>query len=109
MTTKGSARSPSGSPPSPAKCRSSTKSRASPRWRRTDVIRRRAFSLLEVMVAIALLSMGMVLLLQVQARSISLAQQSRTMTMGTQLLRSKLLDCQADLMKKGFSVGDYNE
>ncbi len=72
-------------------------------------MRRRAFSLLEVMVAVALLSLGLVLLLQVQARSISLAQQSREMTVATQLLRAKLLDCQADLAKKGFSVGDYNE
>lgn len=69
----------------------------------------RAFSLLEMMVAIALLSMGLVLLLQVQARSIQLAQQAREMTIATQLARAKLLDCQVDLLKKGFSIGDYDE
>ena len=68
-----------------------------------------AFSLLEMMVAIALLSMGLVLLLQVQARSIQLAQQAREMTIATQLARAKLLDCQVDLLKKGFSIGDYDE
>jgi prepilin-type N-terminal cleavage/methylation domain-containing protein len=67
------------------------------------------FSLLEMMVAIALLSLGLVLLLQVQARSIQLAQQAREMTIATQLARAKLLDCQVDLLKKGFSIGDYNE
>lgn len=69
----------------------------------------RAFSLLEMMVAIALLSLGLVLLLQVQARSIQLAQQAREMTIATQLARAKLLDCQQDLLKKGFSIGDYDE
>lgn len=68
-----------------------------------------AFSLLEMMVAIALLSLGLVLLLQVQARSIQLAQQAREMTIATQLARAKLLDCQVDLLKKGFSIGDYDE
>ena len=65
------------------------------------------FSLLEVMVAVALLSLGLVLLLQVQARSIQLAQQGRDITVATMLARGKLMDCQADLLKKGFSVGDY--
>jgi prepilin-type N-terminal cleavage/methylation domain-containing protein len=67
------------------------------------------FSLLEMMVAIALLSLGLVVLLQVQARSIQLAQQAREMTIATQLARAKLLDCQVDLLKKGFSIGDYDE
>ena len=52
---------------------------------------KRAFSLLEMMVAIALLSMGLVLLLQVQARSIQLAQQAREMTIATQLARAQAL------------------
>jgi prepilin-type N-terminal cleavage/methylation domain-containing protein len=69
----------------------------------------RAFSLLEMMVAIALLSMGLVILLQVQARSIQLAQQAREMTVATMLARSKSLDCENDLLKKGFSIGDYDQ
>ena len=71
--------------------------------------RAHAFSLLEVMVAIAILAVGMTVLLQVQTRSINLAQQGREMTVATTLARSKLLDCQADLTKKGFSIGDYDE
>ena len=67
----------------------------------------RGFSLLEVMVAIAILSVGMVMLLQVQTRSIQLAQQGRSITVATMLARGKLYDCEHDLLKKGFSVGDY--
>ena len=69
----------------------------------------RGFSLLEMMIAIAILAMGLVLLLQVQARSVQLAQQAREMTVATMLARGKLLDCETDLMKKGFSIGDYDE
>jgi prepilin-type N-terminal cleavage/methylation domain-containing protein len=75
------------------------------------MLRRRvpAFSLLEVMVALAILSVGLVLLTQVQARSAELAIEAREMTVATMLARGKLYDCQVDLLKKGFSVGDYDE
>ena len=68
-----------------------------------------AFSLLEVMVAMAILTVGLVSLLQVQARSAQLAIEGRELTVATMLARSKLYDCQHDLLKKGFSVGDYDE
>lgn len=69
----------------------------------------RAFSLLEVMVAMAILSVGLVSLLQVQSRSAQLAIEAREMTVATMLARGKLYDCQTDLLKKGFSIGDYDE
>ncbi len=71
--------------------------------------RAHGFSLLEVMVAVALLSLGLVMLLQVQARSIQLAQDARYMTVATMLARGKMYDCQADMTKRGFSTGDYDE
>lgn len=70
---------------------------------------RKAFSLLEVMVAVALLSLGLVALLQVQARSTELAIRAREMTVATMLARAKLYDCEELLRKNGFSVGDFNE
>jgi general secretion pathway protein I len=73
------------------------------------MIRARAFSLLEVMVAMAILSVGLVSLLQVQSRSAQLAMEARELTVATMLARSKLYDCQHDLLKKGFSIGDYDE
>jgi general secretion pathway protein I len=71
--------------------------------------KKRAFSLLEVMVAMAILTLGLVSLLQVQARSAEMAIAAREMTVATMLARGKLYDCQTDLLKKGFSVGDYDE
>jgi general secretion pathway protein I len=67
------------------------------------------FTLLEVMIAVAIMAIGLVVLLQIQARSILMAQQAHSMTVATQLARAKLYDCETDLLKKGFSVGDYNE
>ncbi len=69
----------------------------------------RAFSLLEVMVALAILGVGLVSLLQVQSRSAQLAIEAREMSVATMLARAKLYDCQHDLLKKGFSIGDYDE
>lgn len=69
----------------------------------------RAFSLLEVMVALAILAVGMVSLLQVQSRSAQMAIEARELTVATMLARGKLYDCETDLMKKGFSIGDYDE
>jgi general secretion pathway protein I len=66
------------------------------------------FSLLEVMVAIAILAMGVTLLVQVQGRSAELAMKAREMTVATMLARGKLYDCQTDLLKKGFTIGDYD-
>lgn len=71
--------------------------------------RARGFTLLEVMVAVALLSFGIVVLLQVQARSIQLAQQARNLSVATGLARAKLYDCEFDYRQKGFSIGDYDE
>ena len=72
-------------------------------------VRRAGFSLLEVMVALAILAVGMVSLLQVQSRSAQMAMEAREMTVATMLARGKLYDCETDLMKKGFSIGDYDE
>ena len=60
----------------------------------------RGFSLLEVMVALAILSVGLVTLVQVQARSAELAIQARELTVATMLARGKLYDCETDLAKR---------
>lgn len=77
--------------------------------RRNAAMVRRAFSLLEVMVALAILSVGLVTLMQVQARSAQLAIQARELTVATMLARAKLYDCQTDIVKRGFSIGEYDE
>jgi general secretion pathway protein I len=69
----------------------------------------RGFSLLEVLVAVALLALGLTGLFLAQARSLELARQTRELSVATGLARMKLLECQDDLLKKGFSIGDYDE
>ena len=67
------------------------------------------FTLLEVMVALAILAGGMVVMLQVQTRSIEMAQEAHFLTVSSQLARAKLYDCETELMRKGFSIGDFEE
>lgn len=67
------------------------------------------FTLLEVMVSLAILAGGLVVMLQAQTRSIELAQEAHFLTVSSQLARAKLYDCETDLHKKGFSIGDYDE
>ncbi|MCP4502042.1 MAG: prepilin-type N-terminal cleavage/methylation domain-containing protein [Deltaproteobacteria bacterium] len=79
---------------------------------KTSFSRRRTlgFTLLEVMVAIAVLALGTGLMVQIQARSLEMAQEARAITIATQLARGKLLDCEYDVRKKGFGgISDYKE
>ena len=69
----------------------------------------RGFTLLEVMVSLAILAGGMVVMLQAQTRSIELAQEAHFLTVSSQLARAKLYDCETDLQRRGFSIGDYDE
>jgi len=70
-----------------------------------------AFTLLEVMVAIALLALGLSTLFLAQARSLELAQQARNLSVATGLARMQLHECEFDFrQKQGFaSIGDYKE
>lgn len=69
----------------------------------------RGFSLLEVMIAMAIMGLSLVYLFQAQTRSIHLAAKGRALNIATQLARKKLIDCKYDLLKKGFSIGDYEK
>lgn len=67
------------------------------------------FTLLEVMVALAILAFALVYLLEAQASSIRLAQKTRSLTLATMLAKKKLIDCKYDLMKQGMGIGDYDD
>lgn len=65
------------------------------------------FSLLEVMIAMAIMGLSLLYLFEAQTRSMRLAAKGRALNIATQLARKKLIDCKYDLLKKGFAIGDY--
>lgn len=68
----------------------------------------RGFSLLEVMVALALLSLSFTSLILVQARATRLASEARNISLATQLARYQLMECKNEVQKKISSVSDFN-
>ncbi|HXW60428.1 MAG TPA: type II secretion system protein, partial [Myxococcota bacterium] len=70
---------------------------------------KRGFTLLEVMVALALLALSFTALLMVQGRATSLALEARTLSIATQLLRVQLVECKQKVQKVISSVSDFKE
>ena len=62
----------------------------------------RGFTLLEVMVAIAILSSALVVLLEINTRNIAATNHARMMTTATQLARAELVRLEDDLDDKGY-------
>ncbi len=60
------------------------------------------------MIAMAIMGLSLIYLFEAQARSIRLAAKGRALNIATQLAREKLVECKYDLLKKGFTVGDYS-
>ena len=60
---------------------------------------RRGFTLLEIMVALALLALSFTALFLVQGRATNLALQARTLSMATQLARLQLQECKREAQK----------
>lgn len=69
----------------------------------------RGFTLLEVLIATGILALSLSVLVLSQGRSINLAREAQYLTIATDLARAKLGDCKAEVLKNGFSVGDYNK
>lgn len=64
------------------------------------------FSLLEVMVALALLALSFTSLVLVQARATKLAIEGRNISIATELARLQLMECKREAQKKISSVSD---
>lgn len=65
------------------------------------------FTLLEVMVALAILGMGFMLLSEAHGRAALATIDARNVTIGTVLARGKILDVEYEIKKDGF--GDYDK
>lgn len=69
----------------------------------------RGFSLIEVMVALAILGIMLLVLFQIQASSVRIAAEARDITLAVGFAKMKLQDCAYEIKKNGFSTSDYNK
>jgi general secretion pathway protein I len=70
--------------------------------------RRRAsgFTILEVMIAVAVLSMTLVVLLEMVTNNVRATRHARLMTAATFLARGKMVDVEDQILENGFSTSD---
>lgn len=71
--------------------------------------RQRGFTLLEVMIALAILAGGTVVLLQAAADNIRTANRAHKMGVATDLARAKMYDVEEELLQDGFSEMEKTE
>ncbi len=71
-------------------------------------MKRRGFSLLEVMVALAILALALVAVSGINANSFESSNYARSMTIATMLARSKMLDIELEIQKDGFSESEQD-
>ena len=72
-------------------------------------MKRRGFTLLEVMVAIALLGLALTVLMKSAAGNIFNAEQAHMLGIATDLARGKMYDIEEQLMKDGFTDTDQSQ
>jgi prepilin-type N-terminal cleavage/methylation domain-containing protein len=70
---------------------------------------RRGFTLLEVMIGLALLGLGLVVLMKSTTGNIKAAKRAQMMGVATDLSRGKMYDIEEKLLKDGFSETDQSE
>jgi general secretion pathway protein I len=69
----------------------------------------RGFTLLEVLVAIAILGLGLTVILSSQAGLFSSASRGEHLTVASNLLRCKMSELELDLAQRGFNLTDEND
>lgn len=67
------------------------------------------FTLIEVMIGLAILAAALVVLLRGSSMNVAATQQARMMTAATELARSKMYDIEAELFEEGFSQLEESE
>jgi len=66
----------------------------------------RGFTLLEVLIAIAILSMSLMVIYQTQGRAVQMANYGKFMSVATLLVRTKIIEIEEQLKEEGFSDFD---
>lgn len=69
----------------------------------------RGFTLLEVMVAVAILGLGLTVILSSQAGLFSSASRGEHLTVASNMLRCKMSEIELELAQKGFQLTDEND
>ncbi|HET9931788.1 MAG TPA: type II secretion system protein [Polyangiaceae bacterium] len=69
----------------------------------------RGFTLLEVLVAVAILGLGLTMILSSQVGLFSSASRGEHLTIATNLARCKMADLEVELLKKGYPVTDSKD
>jgi general secretion pathway protein I len=77
--------------------------------RRTNSAGSRGFTLLEVMVALAILATTLVVLLQIITNNVRATNHAKLTTAATLLVRSKMTDIEDGILENGFSTDDESE
>jgi general secretion pathway protein I len=78
-------------------------------------MRRRGYTLMEVMIAMAILALALSVLLGTQANSAMMTERANSMALAALLARSKMIDIEGELMADGFSEtsetidGDFSD
>jgi len=67
------------------------------------------FSLLEVVIALAIMSLSLVVLLQAQGQALASAIRSKDLTIATVLARGKMIDIEQKLFHDGFVMNDVED
>ena len=67
------------------------------------------FTLLEVMVAMAILAIALVAVLTLQTQSISMANEARLATTASMLAQSKVAEIDSEIVRAETSFGDFGE
>jgi general secretion pathway protein I len=70
---------------------------------------RRGFTLLEVMVAMAILSLGLTIILSSQAGLFAATRRVQNETIATNMLRCKMAEVEVDLLEDGYSLVDQSD
>ena len=71
--------------------------------------RETGFTLIEVVIALAILALGLGVLLHAEAAALSAAGRTRGLTLATLLARSKMVDVEQRLFDEGFTMGDVDD
>jgi general secretion pathway protein I len=70
---------------------------------------RRGFTLLEVLVAIAILGLGLTVILSSQVGLFSSSQHAENLSLAVNLLRCRMSETELDLLKEGYPLIDQND